>query len=140
MAIKSRVVLALTANILAMSACSHGPSPKITCRELRSLKLGMTETDVRSLLGAPYLTGWPGSDYPNSANVFDYSSSSEHPIRAVNSGGTVLRIIFIDGRLVRASSYYDYEDVGGEKRQLFSFDKAGWHESKWFESAYCPKR
>jgi hypothetical protein len=102
--------------------------------------MGMTEADVRSLLGVPYLTGQPGTDYPENANVFDYSSSPEHPIRIINRGGTILRVIFIDGRLVKASSYSDYEDSFGDKHQLFDLDNTGWYESDWFESAYCSKK
>jgi len=130
-----RAVLLMAISCLA--ACTFRPAPAIDCGKLRSLRIGMTPPDVRLLLGEPYLAGWPGTGWGPNAVVFDYSSPPGHKRDgALTIGGIELRVYFVDSKLTKAESLSLH--VWKDQHDLFTLDKSGMSETKWFEGVYCP--
>jgi hypothetical protein len=63
------------------------------------------------------------------AGVKEASLLRQQPF-AVRGFGMCLRVFFVEGRLAKASSYSDYEDVGGKKKTLFVLEATGRTESQ----------
>jgi hypothetical protein len=89
--------LLLVVGAVASVSCAYRPPSSVTCSGLEHLRVGMTQSDVRALLGEPVGV---------TPSVFDYDPFLDPP--ALSVGGSRLSAGFWDGRLVAVHSETRY--------------------------------
>src|SRR5258708_38919909 len=121
------VVAMACASSFLLSGCSYHPPLNITCESLRQLKVGMSASEVRQILGPPIR-----------ANEGAFGDYAYFPLpSAAAFGGVDLTIKFDSaGRVDHANSEERY--LWGDGHSVYSLDaRQGRFEGKNFRKVYC---
>lgn len=131
--------LTILVAMIVAAACTYRPSRTITCDHIRALRIGMTTSEVRNILGAPYGEGWPGTGYAEDAILLDYSMApgqwNPAHIRSI-SGGVRLFAYFSEGRLSEVASWRRY--YGSQSVSILELKGNDRFESPLFRPIFCP--
>ena len=131
------VVAALTLlSGVAQAGCS-GPVWNMRCPSIRSLRIGMSENDVESILGRPASRSRQDSSTASVRKTTDlvWRYSSNRPVDGLR--GLRFSVEFARGRLVYVSSYRRgwYDD---KIEDVFTLDEHGAKEGPEFSRWFCP--